>query len=211
MSCENPLQSFGAVIQRAANYADGCGALRVTEVAEGDAIDCGTANLSDLTLLVMALDEAVDTLNVVTTNVLLADLCDDYSPAIDCDGVSVEQAMRAAVTVDGGTATIRVLYVTDGSGACLSCADAEMDLMHMAGASVVTDGTDTYILAVDPSSPVSTEVSCDTADVGGQTLARAALASLGSCGMWAWRVAYGDGVDDGAFDSGFGNGFDIAT
>ena len=207
MSCENPLQSFGAVIQRSANYVDGCGALRVTEVAEGDAIDCDTANLSDLTLMVMALDDTVDTINVATTNVALADLCDDYTAVIDCDGLSAEQAMRAAVTVDGGTATIRVLYVTDGEGDCLACEDAEMDLMHMVGASVVTNGTDTYVLVVDPSSAVATAVSCSTADVGAQTLARSALASLGSCGFWAWRVAYG--VLLGDFNGDFSNDFNI--
>lgn len=190
MSCTDPILSFDAIVRRAARYADGCGAMAVGEGTEGDAFACTSADLPDLVALAMAFDDGADVLRVVTTNVTLAALCSGYDVAMECDGLTAAQAFRAALTVDGSTAVIRVLYITDTTEGCLECSKAEIALEAMVGATVVTDGTDTYILAMAPDVELTDALACADAEVSGTALTRSALTPIGDCGMWAWRVAY---------------------
>ena len=207
MSCTDPILSLDALIRRAARYADGCGALAVTEGDEGDAVACAQADTPSIVLAAMAFVEGASTFRVNTTNVSLAGLCGGYDLRMTCDGETAEQVFREAVTIDGTTATIRVLYVNTATEGCLGCSQAEVPLSAMVGATVVTDGTDTYILAISPDEEVDDAVDCATAEISGETFARAALTPVGSCGMWAWRVGYE--TLGGDFNNDFSNDFNI--
>ena len=207
MSCTDPITSIDTLVRRAARYASGCGTMAVTEESEGDAFACASADLPDLVVLAMAFDDGASRFRVVTTNTTLAGLCTDYDPAMTCGGITAAQAFRAAITLDGTEAIIRVLFITGSTEGCLECTKAEVPVESMVGATVVTDGTDTYILAISPDSEVDDPVDCTTAEVSGETFARSALTPVGACGMWAWRVGYASLGGD--FNNDFNNDFNI--
>lgn len=206
MSCTDPILSLDAIVRRAARYSSGCGVMAVAETSEGDAFGCASADLPDLVVMAMAFDDGANTVRVVTTNTTIAGLCADYEPAMTCGGITAPQAFRAAVTLDGSTATIRVLFITDTTEGCLDCTKAEVPLEAMIGGTVVTDGTDTYVVAIAPDEAETDAVACANAEVSGTTFARAALTPVGSCGMWAWRVGYAE-LGGGDFSDDFSDDF----
>lgn len=207
MSCTDPILSIEALIQRAALYTSGCGALRYAEQSAEGAFDCDSADIPDLVLLAMAFDSGANTFRVEITNVDIADLCDrHYELRITCEGITASQALRETFTVGDGVATIRVLFVTGTTGACdTDCVQRGLD--DLVGATVVTDGVDSYVLAVAPDDTPD-ELTCETGGIGGETYARASLSSVGGCGMRAWRVTDG-ALSGGDFNGDFNNDFNI--
>lgn len=206
MSCTDPILSFEALIQRAVKYSAGCAVLKYAETAEESAFTCAEADIPDLVLLAMAFDSGANVFRVAIAPADLSEICDNYSLRMECDGVTAAQALRETVTVDEGIATIRVLFIGRGEvGSChTDC--AERGLEDLIGATVVTDGTDSYIVAIAPEESPD-ELSCVDADVGSQAFLRGALTEVGSCGRWAWRIE--EGELGGDFNDDFSNDFNI--
>lgn len=207
MSCTDPILSAASLLQRVVRYAGGCGSVGIVEASAGDPMDCTQTELPDLTLLSMAYDEGDSLMRVEITEATVDELCEVYTPRMDCVGISLSQGLREALTIDGDTATLRVLFINGETGACTTdCAGVQLE--QMVAASLVTDGTDTYILAIEPDE-AGDALDCATADVGSETFARSALTQVGTCDMWAWMVTQGEIEELGAFNDGFNNGFDI--
>ncbi len=172
---------------------------------------CSTSDLSDLTLLSMTFDDETQALRMDITTVAVGALCAGYDIRLTCEGETAMQALREAIVASGDDATIRVLMVTGADGECATDCDLTSVLDRM-GATLVTDGTDTYVLVIAAPDPVA-ELDCDTAMVGAETFASASLSEAGDCGMSAWMVEESTitgGGDGGAFDEdGFTDGFNI--
>lgn len=207
MSCTDPILSFEALIQRAVGYSEGCATVRYAEASEESALTCDLAELSDLMLLAMAFDTTSNLFRISITPVTAAELCSAYSLRMECAGITASQAFREAITTDGAVATIRVLHVVDWSSECPSECQ-EQRLEEFIGSTVVTDGTTTYILAVDPAGR-GDDITCTSAQVGAQTFALSSITEVGSCGMRGWMITEEE-LEGGAFDAdGFSNGFNI--
>ncbi len=206
MSCTDPILSFEALIQRAVKYSAGCGALKYVEERGGDPLACAEADTPDLVLLAMAFDTDANVFRVAITNVSIDDLCENYSLRMECAGITASQALRETVNVGDGVGTIRVLFVSDANGEC-SAECVTGGLEELIGSTVVTDGTDTYVLAIAPGDGPS-DLDCTSADVGAETFARSAIATVGSCGMRAWMVEEEE-LGGGDFNNDFSNDFNI--
>jgi hypothetical protein len=83
---------------------------------------------------------------------------------------------------DGGAVVWRVAMITDASPDCASCNDMSTAEQRLR-ACIVTDGTDSYILAFYRGG--SSVMSCENSGISGRDIVTASISPVGSCGIYA--------------------------
>lgn len=188
MECTNVLQSIDAVVRLVAEWApSGCGNIRTKGAVLASRMDCDTM-AGTQTLLNMLLDMDVAAVRVAASNVTLATLCASYDLRVGCTRPpSIATLLREAYGFTaGGDGVMAARKVTGAPGKCEGCNNMAT-LMERIASTFITDGTKTFVLLVQDST--GDPLDCDTVGLSALTLAAGALRSVGTCGMYAWRVS----------------------
>lgn len=190
MECVEAIQSIETAARLVIEHdpTTGCGNVRTKGDTIAGETDCTKSQEGDLTLINRAIRTDVPAVRVASSNVALAALCSTYALRMECeDKPGLSTMFREAAGYNAaGEVVIRARKVT---GAAAKCDDDCTDetLRSRIGASFITAAGKTYVLLI--ADTTGDPLECEDVEVSWLTMLAGSLSSVGTCGMWAWKVS----------------------